>query len=121
MPREADFSLDEREFVAQALKENVRLDGRVMDDFRELRVSFGDEFGVADVRLGGTRCKASPSFTFMTDYPRVLTRVSAEVAQPFPERKFEGIFTIVSELSPMASPAFETGRQVRHLSFTLFG
>lgn len=46
----------------------------------------------------------------MTNYRRVLARISAEVTQPFPDRKFEGIFIIATELSPMASPAFETGR-----------
>jgi len=41
---------------------------------------------------------------------RVLARVSADVVQPFEDRPFEGIFTITTELGPMASPAFETGR-----------
>ncbi|MCJ1334336.1 hypothetical protein MMC10_011045 [Thelotrema lepadinum] len=95
MPREAEISLNEREFILRALGENVRLDGRTLEDLRPLELSFGDEYGVADVRLGKTR---------------VLARISAEVTQPFPDRRFDGIFTIVTELSPMASPAFETGR-----------
>lgn len=37
-------------------------------------------------------------------------RVSATVTKPFPDRPFDGIFTITTELSPMASPAFEPGR-----------
>jgi len=41
---------------------------------------------------------------------RVVVRISAEVTTPFPDRKFEGIFTISTELSPLASPAFEVGR-----------
>lgn len=41
---------------------------------------------------------------------RIDTRISAEVTKPFDERKFDGIFTIATELSPLASPAFEIGR-----------
>lgn len=59
MPREAELSLNEREFILQALGENIRLDGRAFDAFRDLDLTFGDEYGVADVRLGKTRCAAS--------------------------------------------------------------
>lgn len=56
MPREAEPSLNERDFIRQALRENVRLDGRAFDAFRDLELSFGEnEYGVADVRLGKTR------------------------------------------------------------------
>ncbi|KAA6414243.1 MAG: exosome complex endonuclease 2 ribosomal RNA processing [Lasallia pustulata] len=96
MPREAEPSINERAFVLQALRENIRIDGRAFDAFRDLELSFGDEFGIADVKLGRTR---------------VIARISAEVSEPFPDRKFDGIFTITTELSPMASPAFEVGRQ----------
>jgi exosome complex RNA-binding protein Rrp42 (RNase PH superfamily) len=43
---------------------------------------------------------------------RVNTRISAEVTKPFEDRKFDGIFTITTELNPLASPAFEIGRYV---------
>ncbi len=56
MPREAEPSLNERQFVAQALQENLRLDGREFDQYRALELSFGDQYGVADVTLGRTRC-----------------------------------------------------------------
>lgn len=55
MPREAEPSINERAFVLQALQENIRLDGRAFDAYRQLDVSFGEEYGVADVRLGKTR------------------------------------------------------------------
>ncbi|KAI4280796.1 MAG: hypothetical protein L6R38_004158 [Xanthoria sp. 2 TBL-2021] len=96
MPREADPSNNERAFILEALQENIRLDGRALESFRDIQLSFGDEYGVADVRLGKTR---------------VLARISASLTAPFPDRKFDGIFTITTELSPMASPAFEVGRQ----------
>ncbi|KAI9780464.1 MAG: hypothetical protein M1839_006738 [Geoglossum umbratile] len=84
MPREPEPSLNERSFILQALRENIRIDGRSFDSFRNLDLSFGDE---------------------------VIARVSAEVTKPFPDRLFDGIFTITTELSPIASPAFEVGRQ----------
>jgi exosome complex component RRP45 len=43
-------------------------------------------------------------------YLRILVKISAEVTKPFPDRPFDGVFTITTELSPMASPAFEVGR-----------
>ncbi len=55
MPREAEPSLNERTFVLQALKEKIRLDNRGFDAFRNLQITFGDEYGVVDVRLGRTR------------------------------------------------------------------
>jgi exosome complex component RRP45 len=95
MPREAEISVNERAFIEQALQENVRLDGRPFDAFRRLELSFGEEYGVADVKLGKTR---------------VIARISIDVTAPIPERKFDGVFQIVTEFSPMASPAFEPGR-----------
>jgi exosome complex RNA-binding protein Rrp42 (RNase PH superfamily) len=41
---------------------------------------------------------------------RVHVQISAEVTKPLEDRKFDGIFTITTELSPLASPAFEVGR-----------
>lgn len=55
MPREAEISLNERNFVLQALRENTRIDGRAFDAFRSIELSFGDEYGIADVKLGKTR------------------------------------------------------------------
>jgi exosome complex component RRP45 len=55
MPRDVEPSLNEKQFFAKALQENIRIDGRVFDQFRELELEFGDEYGVADVRLGKTR------------------------------------------------------------------
>lgn len=97
MPREALPSLNEQLFILSALRENIRLDARSFDQFRPVSLEFGDEYGTADVRIGKTR---------------VLAKVSAEVTATFPDRKFDGIFTISTELSPMANPAFEVGRYV---------
>jgi exosome complex component RRP45 len=66
MPREVGPSANERAFVLQALKENIRVDGRAFDAFRELHITFGDEYGVADVRLGKTRFVNLPHLVFHT-------------------------------------------------------
>ncbi|ROT35844.1 exoribonuclease family protein [Sodiomyces alkalinus F11] len=95
MPREAEPSANEKQFLLQALQEGLRLDGRAFDEYRKLDLTLGDEYGTADVSLGQTR---------------VLVNISAEVTVPFPDRQFDGIFQISTELSPMASPHFEPNR-----------
>lgn len=55
MPREAAPSLNERAFILEALQEDARVDGRDLNAYRDIQISFGEEYGVADVRLGETR------------------------------------------------------------------
>ena len=55
MPREAEPSINDRAFLLQALREDIRLDGRLLDAYRQLDISFGEDDGVAQVRLGKTR------------------------------------------------------------------
>lgn len=55
MPREAEPSINERAFILQALQENIRLDGRSLEAYRTLEISFGDDYGAVDVQLGKTR------------------------------------------------------------------
>ncbi|KAK4179277.1 ribosomal protein S5 domain 2-type protein [Triangularia setosa] len=95
MPREAEPSLNEKNFVLQALQDSVRLDGRELEEYRPLALTFGDQYGVADVTLGKTR---------------VLAKASAELTVPYADRPLDGIFNIATELSPMTSPAFEVNR-----------
>ena len=112
MPREAELSINEREFVLEALQQNIRVDGRALDAYRPIEMSFGDQYGVANIRLGETRYFSPQPHTcdLLTPCFRVLTRMSAAVTAPYPDRKFDGVFTITTELSPLASPAFEIGR-----------
>ncbi|KAG8425689.1 3'-5'-exoribonuclease [Metarhizium acridum] len=88
-------SLSEKTFLTKALEEGLRLDNRKFEQFRPLELTFGDEFGVADVKCGKTR---------------IVAKVSAEVTVPFTDRPFDGIFSISSELSPMVAPSFEVNR-----------
>ncbi|NWU63895.1 EXOS9 protein, partial [Pterocles burchelli] len=86
----------ERRFLLHALQEGKRLDGRQCYDYRNVRVSFGPDYGCCLVELGRTR---------------VLGQVSCELVPPRPNRPTEGILFFNVELSPMAVPGFEPGRQ----------
>ncbi|VEU21846.1 DEKNAAC102809 [Brettanomyces naardenensis] len=91
-----DISTNEQEFVLEALKQNVRLDGRKLLDMRDVKISIlPSEYGHVEVSLGKTR---------------VACKVSAEIVKPYEDRPFEGIFQINTEISPMCSPFFEIGQ-----------
>lgn len=55
MPREADLANVDRAFILEALAQNVRLDGRALDQIRNLDITFNDQFGNCAVQLGKTR------------------------------------------------------------------
>lgn len=55
MPREAEFSLNERAFVLQALQQSIRLDDRPLNAYRPLEITLGEDYGSADIQLGKTR------------------------------------------------------------------
>ncbi|XP_044424501.1 exosome complex component RRP45A isoform X2 [Triticum aestivum] len=93
-------TVNEREFIEQALQSDLRVDGRrPFDfrpfDFRKLTISFGREDGSAEVLLGET-C--------------VMGYVTAQLVPPYKDRPNEGTLAIFTEFSPMADPAFEPGR-----------
>ncbi|RAH70568.1 exosome non-catalytic core subunit RRP45 [Aspergillus aculeatinus CBS 121060] len=96
MNKEAPLSIAERDFILNALREDVRLDGRAADELRPLKVTFGEEYGHVKVQLGRTS---------------LVTRISAEVTKPHDDRPFDGLFTIAMELTAMGSPAWDNGRQ----------
>lgn len=64
MPREAEPSLPERTFTVQAIQDGLRLDGRKLDQFRPLELSFGEEYGMVEVKLGKTRYVGIESLGF---------------------------------------------------------
>lgn len=55
MPRESEVSTIQRDFILTALRENIRVDGRRFEQFRNLELEFGDEYGTVTLRLGKTR------------------------------------------------------------------
>ncbi|KAF7311617.1 Exosome complex component rrp45 [Mycena kentingensis (nom. inval.)] len=86
-------SIPEKDFLAAALKQSLRLDGRLPLEMRAAQLDFGPELGYVECALGKTR---------------VIAQVEGKMVKPTPERPFEGMVTIHSEVSPMASPEYET-------------
>ncbi|AMD22819.1 HHR050Wp [Eremothecium sinecaudum] len=94
MAKGIDEPLLNSKFVLDVLKQNLRLDGRAFDQFRDVDIKLGEEYGDVTVSLGRTK---------------VHCKVSAEITQPYEDRPFEGIFLISTETTPMAGPQFENG------------
>ncbi|XP_066240701.1 exosome complex component RRP45 isoform X2 [Saccopteryx leptura] len=94
--KETPLSNCERRFLLRAIEEKKRLDGRQTYDYRNIKISFGTDYGCCIVELGKTR---------------VLGQVSCELVSPKLNRATEGILFFNLELSQMAAPAFEPGRQ----------
>ncbi|XP_031140434.1 exosome complex component RRP45 [Sander lucioperca] len=94
--KDTPLSNCERDFLLKAIEEKKRLDGRQTYDYRKMKITFGTDFGCCFVDLGKTR---------------VMAQVSGELVTPKENRPNEGIMFFNIELSPMASPAFEAGRQ----------
>jgi len=55
MAKGIEVSSNEKEFVLEALKQGIRVDGRKLDDFRDVEITLGDEYGYVDVKMGKTR------------------------------------------------------------------
>ncbi|XP_062244819.1 exosome complex component RRP45 [Platichthys flesus] len=94
--KDTPLSNCERDFLLKAIQEKKRLDGRQTYDYRKIKITFGTDYGSCFVDLGKTR---------------VMGQVSCELVAPKENRPNEGIMFFNIELSPMASPAFEQGRQ----------
>ncbi|ROI16025.1 Exosome complex component RRP45 [Anabarilius grahami] len=94
--RDTPLSNCDRLFLLKAIEEKKRLDGRQTYDYRNIKITFGTDYGCCIVELGKTR---------------VLCQVSCELVPPKDSRPTEGIMFFNLELSPMASPAFEPNRQ----------
>ena len=95
MPSVPHPSLTERHVLLTALQKSIRHDNRPPDILRPLSISFGNDPGVADVRLGNTR---------------VMCTMSAKIERPYEDRKFDGVLTIQVEMSQLAGAHVEIGR-----------
>lgn len=93
--RETPLSNCERVFLLKSIEAKKRLDGRQTYDYRNLKITFGTDFGCCTVCLGKTR---------------VLAQVSCELVPPKDARPTEGLVFFNLELSPMASPSFQSNR-----------
>jgi exosome complex component RRP42 len=83
--------------IAQLMAEGKRLDGRELNEYREIKV----EMGVIE--------KAEGSARVLLGKTDVLVGVKIEVGEPFSDTPDEGVLTVNVELVPLASPTFEPG------------
>lgn len=86
-----------KDFLQNQLEKGERLDGRGMNDWRDVRVEKGvldSAEGSALAEIGGTKVIAGVKFDMMT---------------PFADRPDEGVFMTGAEFVPFASPVFEPG------------
>ncbi|MFX0206674.1 MAG: exosome complex protein Rrp42 [Candidatus Hodarchaeota archaeon] len=87
----------EKKHMLSLLKSGKRIDGRQFDEMRDVEIELGvikKADGSALVKLGRTT---------------VIAGVKSEIGTPFPDTPDRGVLTVNIELSPMASPAFESG------------
>ncbi len=83
--------------LIKALESNIRVDNRKLLDFRRLKVEVNTvktAEGFARVKLGETE---------------VLAGVKLSVDKPFNDTPEEGVISVSADLSPLASPEFESG------------
>ncbi len=86
-----------RDHILNLLKEGKRVDGRGLEDYRDLEIKVNvieKAEGSAWVRLGNTQ---------------VLVGVKVDMGEPFPDLPDKGVITTNVELVPLASPSFEPG------------
>jgi hypothetical protein len=93
-------SLNEKEFIIEALHSRVRIDGRAMYDYRAVSFHFGKVRGNVEVHLGGTRVYCS----VIAEGNQLIHLI---VVQPRPDKPTEGIFYFDINFSPIADPGFD--------------
>ena len=72
MPRAPSPSIPEKEFLFNALKQSLRLDGRQALEMREPKLSFGADLGYVECSLGKTRL-AGVNFRYEIAFPIQLS------------------------------------------------
>ena len=69
------LSNNERDFIASALSQGLRVDGRTNLEMRNVKINFGESRGEVEVQLGTSRASCC---------------VTADIVPPFPDRPTEG-------------------------------
>uniref|UniRef100_A0A0N5ABA9 Exosome complex component RRP45 n=1 Tax=Syphacia muris TaxID=451379 RepID=A0A0N5ABA9_9BILA len=95
--RTEPLSICEKNFISQSFAEGqIRIDGRTCDEYRDIKVIVGSEFGTCLTTVGKTK---------------VFTQVSCNIIEPRSgPRGFMGAVEVQVDMSPMGSPAYEDGR-----------
>src|SRR3989338_5395569 len=88
---------DFKKHIINALNKNIRLDGRKLDEYREIEV----ETDVSQTAEGSARVKIGDT--------EVIAGVKLVITTPFPDTPDVGGIMVNAEFLPMASSAFESG------------
>ena len=83
------------QFLTKCVVSNKRIDGRKRDEFRDLSIGYGLDYGCVLVSLGDSK---------------VLTSISCDIVEPSVNKSYEGSIKINLDLSPMASPYYEQNK-----------
>ncbi len=86
-----------RKSITNLINQQERVDGRAMDEFREISLESGiisKAEGSARVKIGNTQ---------------IIVGAKPQLGEPFPDTPNLGVLITNSELLPMASPTFEPG------------
>lgn len=86
-----------KEHIRQSLKKGKRLDGRGLEDVREVTI----ETGFLSTAEGSARVKFGNA--------EVLAGVKLAVEKPYPDTPEDGVLMVNAELLPLSNPKFESG------------
>lgn len=89
--KETPVSNVEKNFILSALEDNKRIDGRSLNERRDISIDFGREDGCCVCTLGRTR---------------VLAQASCSIVEPRATRPNEGLLMINVNFTPMCAPRF---------------
>jgi len=87
----------EKDYIISLLEQNKRIDGRGLDQFRDIKIE-------TDLVQ-----KAEGSAVIEVGKTKLIVGVKATLGSPFPDTPDTGVITTSAELSPIASPFFESG------------
>ncbi|MBN1386144.1 exosome complex protein Rrp42 [Candidatus Woesearchaeota archaeon] len=88
---------EQKKHIIQSLKQGVRLDGRDLEEYREVII----ETGISATAEGSARVKLGET--------EVIAGVKIGIDKPFPDRPDDGILMVNAEFLPLSSPDFESG------------
>lgn len=83
--------------IKNALKKGIRLDGRKLDEVRDISI----ETGIVSTAEGSAKVKFGDA--------EAIVGVKMSVEKPFPDSPEDGILMVNAELLPLSNPEFESG------------
>ena len=86
-----------QEYVIKKIKENKRVDGRKLDEYRDIKIEYGvseNAEGSARVNIGNTE---------------VIVGIKMSPGEPYKDKPDEGVIITSCEFLPVAAPEYEPG------------